>query len=123
MSRATQWIALKRLGLSDTAAAVVMGHAMAESACEPNRVQGDSDPARTKSIVYTKWVDSGYVTRDEFIRNGPNGGGYGWLQWTAHDRKAGLYDLAKSWGCQSAAKNSRSSGFGWSYTRRGMRRC
>ena len=79
MSRATQWIALKRLGLSDTAAAVVMGHAMAESACEPNRVQGDSDPARTKSIVYTKWVDSGYVTRDEFIRNGPNGGGYGWL--------------------------------------------
>lgn len=98
MSRATQWIALKRLGLSDTAVAVVMGHAMAESGCEPNRVQGDYDPARTRSIVYTKWVDSGYVPRDEFINQGPNGGGYGWLQWTERTRKTGLYDKAKELG-------------------------
>lgn len=98
MSRKTQWAALKALGLSDKAAAVVMGHAMAESGCEPWRVQGDFDAARTKSHLYTKWVDSGYITREEFINNGPNGGGYGWLQWTARDRKTGLYDTAKASG-------------------------
>ena len=38
MSLETQWAGLKALGLSDQAAAVVMGHAKCESGCEPNRV-------------------------------------------------------------------------------------
>ena len=99
MSRATQWAALKKLGLPDKAAAVVLGHAKAESGNIPFRVQGDNDaPAYTKSQLYTKWVDGGYITRDEFINNGPNGGGYGWLQWTERGRKAGFYDASKKLG-------------------------
>lgn len=43
-------------------------------------------------------VDKGAIGRSEFINRGPNGGGYGWLQWTFWSRKAGLYDMAKGRG-------------------------
>lgn len=98
MSTKTQWHALKRLGFSDNAAAAIMGNAEAESNCEPNRLQGDFSGARTASINYTSKVDSGEISRSDFIYKGPNGGGYGWLQWTYFSRKAGLYDKAKSLG-------------------------
>lgn len=98
MSLETQWAALKALGLSDPAAAVVMGHAFSESNCETNRLQGDMEMTRSWSKTYTSMVDSGEITRDDFIFRGPNGGGYGWLQWTEKSRKAGYYDNAKALG-------------------------
>lgn len=98
MSLETQWAALKALGLSDPAAAVVMGHAFSESNCETNRLQGDMEMTRSWSKTYTSMVDSGEISRDDFIFRGPNGGGYGWLQWTEKSRKAGYYDNAKALG-------------------------
>ena len=98
MSLETQWAALKALGLPDPAAAVVMGHAFTESNCETNRLQGDMEMTRSWSKTYTSMVDSGEITRDDFIFRGPNGGGYGWLQWTEKSRKAGYYDNAKALG-------------------------
>lgn len=98
MSRKTQWGLLDRLGLSDKAKAVIMGHAMAESGCESNRVQGDFSADRGASVSYTAQVDAGAISRDEFANSGPGGGGYGWLQWTYPARKEGLYDTAKKLG-------------------------
>ena len=43
-------------------------------------------------------VDRGDISREQFVYNGPGGGGYGLCQWTYWSRKAGLYDLAKSQG-------------------------
>lgn len=98
MSEKTQWDELKALGLSDLAAAVVMGHAKCESNCETNRLQGDFEATRAWSRSYTSMVDSGEISRDDFIFRGPNGGGYGWLQWTERSRKRGYYDNARSLG-------------------------
>ncbi len=98
MSRQTQWGLLDRLGLSDKAKAVIMGHAMAESGCEPNRLQGDFKADRSESKSYTEQVDGGIISKTRFAKNGPNGGGYGWLQWTFPARKEGLYDTAKKLG-------------------------
>lgn len=95
MSEKTQWDGLKAFGLSDLAAAVVMGNAQCESGCETNRLQGDFEATRSWSRSYTSMVDSGEISRDDFIFRGPNGGGYGWLQWTERSRKAGYYDNAR----------------------------
>ena len=98
MSKKTQWEKLKQLGFSDKAAAVILGHAMAESGCECNRVQGDFTKDRSRSIEYTAKVDSGAISEYDFIYHGPGGGGYGWLQWTYAPRKEGLYDTARGLG-------------------------
>ena len=42
--------------------------------------------------LYTSGVDSGAYPRDKFINDRA---GYGLIQWTSSNRKAGLYDLAK----------------------------
>ena len=85
-------------GLSAKAAAVVLGHGKEESGNECNRLQGDFSGDRTASIVYTKNVDTGVISRYAFVHSGPGGGGYGWLQWTFWSRKEGLYDKAKALG-------------------------
>lgn len=110
MSKQTQWAALKALGLSDLAAAVVMGHADAESGCETNRLQGDFEATRAWSRSYTSMVDSGEISRDDFIFRGPGGGGYGWLQWTEKSRKRGYYDFAKA---QGVSIGSEEAAIGW----------
>ena len=107
MSRETQWLALRALGIPELGCAAVMGNAMAESGCETNRLQGDFEITRSASRAYTQLVDDGAITREDFIKRGPGGGGYGWLQWTLQSRKAGYYDNAKwlgvSIGSQEAA--------------------
>ena len=105
MSKQSIWNLLKQKGFSDVAAAGIMGNMEAESNCESNRLQGDFGTTREKSINYTKQVDEGYVSRDDFIYNGPNGGGYGLCQWTYYSRKAGLYDLAKMRGLSIASED------------------
>lgn len=98
MSRESIWFGLDRFGLTPEEKAVIMGNAQGESGNETNRVQGDFDDDRRFSKEYTAMVDKGAIGRSEFINRGPNGGGYGWLQWTFWSRKAGLYDMAKGRG-------------------------
>lgn len=47
---------------------------------------------------YTQAVDSGKISRAEFLSPMGKHYGYGLSQWTTSDRKAGLYDLAKKKG-------------------------
>lgn len=111
MSEKTQWDGLKAFGLSDLAAAVVMGNALCESGCETNRLQGDFEATRSWSRSYTSMVDSGEISRDDFIFRGPSGGGYGWLQWTEHGRKAGYYDHARRLGVSIGSEKAALSWF------------
>ena len=98
MSKKTIWEYLKAKGFSDVAAAAIMGNMEAESNCVSCRLQGDFSTDYQKSREYTALVDKGEISREQFVYNGPGGGGYGLCQWTYWSRKAGLYDLAKSQG-------------------------
>lgn len=80
--------------------AALMGNLQAESGLYPDRVQGDI-PYSDYSKTYTANVDSGAVTENDFVNNGPNGGGYGLAQWTYYSRKQNLYDKWKSGGYSS----------------------
>ena len=53
----------------------IMGNLAAESNMLPYIVQGDVTPPYTFSREYTAQVDSGAITKSEFVNNGPNGGG------------------------------------------------
>ena len=98
MSKKTIWEYLKAKGFSDVAAAAIMGNMEAESNCVSCRLQGDFSTDYQKSREYTAMVDRGEISREQFVYNGPGGGGYGLCQWTFWSRKAGLYDLAQSQG-------------------------
>ena len=95
MSKETIWKFLKHKGFSDIAAAAIMGNMEAESNCVSYRLQGDFTNGFKRSVDYTAQLDAGNISRQEFIYDGPGGGGYGLCQWTYHPRKAGLYDLAQ----------------------------
>ena len=98
MSYIDLWAPLRNKGYSSKATAVILGHAVAESNCECDRVQGDFAADRALSKRYTAQVDSGAIDRSAFAKQGPNGGGYGLVQWTYPTRKLGLYDTAKRLG-------------------------
>ena len=98
MSKKTIWEYLKAKGFSDVATAAIMGSMEAESNCVSYRLQGDFSTDYQKSREYTAMVDRGDISREQFVYNGPGGGGYGLCQWTYWSRKAGLYDLAKEQG-------------------------
>ena len=95
------WDILTGYGLTDVAASGVMGNIQDESGFIPFRVQGDFSSGYTYSIAYTEDVNDGTISRYDFCNNGPNGGGYGYCQWTWYTRKENLYDY---W--QSSAYNS-----------------
>lgn len=78
----------------------LMGNLHAESGLHPDRLQGDI-PYSQASKDYTAKVDNGSISENNFVHNGPNGGGYGLAQWTFYTRKQGLYDLWKSGGYSS----------------------
>lgn len=87
-------------GATPEGAAGLMGNLQAESACKSVRVQGDynySNPDEY-SLNYTTQVDNGTISEENFVYNGPGGGGYGLAQWTATNRKQNLYNYAKSKG-------------------------
>lgn len=92
------WNYLLGLGYTKNAAAGIMGNMSVESAStfDGRIVQGDYDSNLAYSIDYTKKVDSGAISRNDFANNGPNGGGYGLVQWTYYTIKEGLYDYAKN---------------------------
>lgn len=70
----------------------LMGNLQAESGLIPYRVQGDLYPPYSSSISYTNEVDSGVVSKYNFVNNG---GGYGLAQWTDPTRKQNLYNKWK----------------------------
>ena len=91
----TIWEYLKSKGFSNVASAALMGNMEAESNCVPYRLQGDFTTGFNRSVEYTRRLDAGTISKNEFVYNGPGGGGYGLMQWTYPARKAGLYDLAQ----------------------------
>ena len=59
-------------------------------------VQGDTNDSEHKfSKEYTAKVDSGKISKSDFVHRGPGGGGYGIVQWTYYTRKDKLYDYIK----------------------------
>lgn len=87
---------LRRAGMTHAGAIAVLGNAQAESMLTACRIQGDLSLSATKSVDYTAKVDSGEISADDFIYRGPNGGGYGLLQWTLQSRKLSLYRWCKN---------------------------
>ena len=78
--------------------AALMGNLQAESGLYSHRLQGDFSSGYQTSVTYTAQVDSGAISKSEFVNNGPNGGGYGLAQWTFWSRKQALYEKYKSGG-------------------------
>lgn len=89
------WNFLLEAGFTKAGAAGLIGNLNAESGLYPDRVQGDI-PYSDFSKNYTKQIDEGSINENEFINNGPNGGGYGLAQWTYYTRKRSLYRFAKN---------------------------
>lgn len=93
------------MGLNAAAACGVLANLQAESGmqsaiCETLCLNRLKEHGKTyTSATYTAAVDSGKISRAEFLN--PLLGkqyGYGLVQWTSPGRKAGLYDLAKKKG-------------------------
>ncbi len=78
--------------------AALLGNWVRESYMLPMIVQGDTLNNYSYSVDYTAKVDAGTITREQFTRSGPRGGGYGLAQWTYYTRKEGLYDTHTSTG-------------------------
>lgn len=74
----------------------IMGNLQAESNLCSYRLQGDFTDGYTTSKDYTAKVDNGTISKNDFVHNGPNGGGYGLAQWTFYTLKQGLYEMWKS---------------------------
>ena len=73
-----------------------MGNIASESGFNTMCVQGDwakPDPQQY-DLEYVNKVNSGEISDNDFIHNGPGGGGFGLVQWTYWTRKKGLYEYA-----------------------------
>lgn len=99
------WVYLRGQGLSQAAAAGIMGNIEAESNYRPNNLEnGANRKADISDEDFTALVDSGIIGRDEFAQSETyglySGGmyGYGLAQWTWYTYKEDLYDFAKDRG-------------------------
>lgn len=97
------------MGLNAAAACGVLANLKAESGmqsafCETLCLNRLKENGKTyTSATYTAAVDSGKISRAEFLNPLPGKQyGYGLVQWTSPGRKAGLYDLAKKKAFRSA---------------------
>ena len=103
---------VKKLG-NEYGTAALMGNLQAESGLCPYRVQGDFSADYTESQQYTAAVDTGTISMNDFIHNGPGGGGYGLAQWTFYTRKQALYALWVSGGYPSIGDINLAMDFLW----------
>lgn len=86
--------------------AALMGNLDAESGLNPKNLENlcerrlrDAGKSYCTDESYTAAVDSGKISREEFLHPLPGKQyGYGLAQWTSVGRKAGLYDYVKSKG-------------------------
>lgn len=102
---------MRKIG-NEYGVAALMGNLEAESGLYPYVVQGDI-PISDYSVQYTENVDNGVITEEEFVNNGPGGGGYGLAQWTFYTRKQELYDLCQSGGYSSIGSIELGCDFLW----------
>lgn len=93
-------------GMTPAGACGLIGNLEAESdGFYPNRVEylcikklKENGKTYTDE-TYTEAVDSGKISRAEFVNPLPGKQyGYGLAQWTSPGRKGGLYDMVKAWG-------------------------
>ncbi len=97
------WNYLIGAGLNAYGAAGLMGNLEAESGLNPKNLENlcerrlkEAGKPYCTDKSYTAAVDSGQISRAEFLHPLPGKQyGYGLAQWTSAGRKAGLYDLAK----------------------------
>lgn len=88
------WFALRNAGISEVAAAGVIGNLYAESGLILNNLENTGNSRLGMSDEeYTNKVNSGAYTN--FVNDGY---GYGLAQWTYRTRKEGIYNYAKSKG-------------------------
>lgn len=73
----------------------LMGNLYWESGLIPYRKQWDYSAGYTVSLQYTEDINTGVITRAQFVSDRI---GYGLAQWTYPDRKAALYDRWKNTG-------------------------
>ena len=92
MSEQTIYDALRTGGLSPSGVCAMMGNMWCESALKSNNVQ---DNCTLGDFDYTNAVDSGTITRWQFMADAF---GYGLCQWTYSTRKDQLYMLAREKG-------------------------
>ena len=99
------WVYLRGQGLSQAAAAGIMGNIEAESNYQPNNLENASNQKSGVSDAdFTALVDNGTIDRAEFARSETyglySGGmyGYGLAQWTWYTYKEDLYDFARDRG-------------------------
>lgn len=88
------WNFLKSKGLNDYGVASLMGNLYAESGLNPKNLEntGNTKLGMTDD-EYTKAVDNGTYTKEQFVNDGF---GYSLPQWTWHQRKKNYYEYAKS---------------------------
>lgn len=91
--------AYRAAGMTDAGAWGMLGNAACESTLCPYRLQGDFSQGYSKSVAYTQAVDSGAISKNDFVYHGPNGGGFGFYQWTLQSRKDRMYSEARKRGC------------------------
>ena len=92
------WAVLYNTIGNENGVAGLMGNLQAESGLISYRLQGDFTTGYTKSVTYTDRVNSGEITKAEFISDAQ---GYGLAQWTYSTRKEALYDYWKNSGYAS----------------------
>ena len=92
------WAVLYNAIGNEYGVAGLMGNLQAESGNISYRLQGDFTNTLYRSINYTNNVDSGLISRNDFINDSQ---GYGLAQWTYYSRKADYYDYMVSGGYSS----------------------
>lgn len=109
-SRAT---ALYQLLLSyfgnDAGVSAIMGNIWIESAStfDGRIVQGQGESTLDSYCQnYVDDVNDGTISENDFVYNGPGGGGFGLCQWTWNARKQGLYDFCFNGGYNDIGNTS-----------------
>lgn len=93
------WNYLIESGCTEAGTAGLMGNLECESGLYSICVQGKypwaSEEDKEYCEEYVRKVDSGEISKNDFVYNGPNGGGFGLAQWTDNGRKGELYEYVK----------------------------
>lgn len=100
------WSLLLGYGMNEFGAAAMLGNLYSESGVIPNRLENlCRQRLRTYTgedwtdEAYTAAVDSGEISKEEFLHPIPNKQyGYGLAQWTSPGRKGRLYDMCRKLG-------------------------
>ena len=93
MSKATLYQLFIKAGMNEYGACGLLANVDWESGCNPMNLQNSGNKKLNMTDAeYTKAVDSGQYTQQQFISDSQ---GYGLAQWTYSSRKASLYDYAK----------------------------